>query len=392
MPYQMKGTDLMKDRLTLTFGGADETSCCLNFNPNRLAIARKRRGYSKTEFANKLGFSLRTVTAYESGESTPSLETFSKIQAILGFPSAFFEGDDLEEPQCFDVSFRSLTTMSAKLRDMALSQGALAIYFTKWLDGIFDLPTPNLPDLGAETNPEVAAEYLRQAWGIGQQPVKNMIHLLESKGVRVFSIAVESQSVDAFSTWKAGTPFIFLNRFKSAERGRFDAAHELCHLTMHRHGGPKGRNAELEANSFASAFLMPRSGVLAHLPEQPHLRELLRIKKIWNVSVAALCHRLHELNVLSDWYYKSLMVEISKRGYRTHEPNGTPRETSLVLPKLLSNLYDQDNLTRAGIAEKLAIPPSELDGLLFSLVMTGIRGGRTSGRAVGNPALLARVK
>ncbi len=382
----------MAERLTLTSSGVHDTSCCLNFNPTRLAIARKRRGYGKTEFAEKLGVSSRMITAYESGDSTPSLETFIKIQAVLGFPAAFFEGEDLEEPQCFDVSFRSLSTMSAKLRDMALSQGALAIHFTKWLESLFELPVPNLLDLGAETEPEVAAEYLREAWGIGQQPVKNMIHLLESKGVRVFSIAIESKSVDAFCTWKGETPFIFLNRFKSAERSRFDAAHELCHLTMHRHGGPKGRNAELEANRFASAFLMPRGGVLAHLPEQPHLRELLRIKKIWNVSVGALCHRLHELNALSDWYYKSLMVEISKRGYRIHEPNGSPRETSLVLPKLLSSLYKEDSLSRAQIAEKLAIPPSELEGLLFSLVMTGIDGGRNSIATAGNPALLTRVK
>lgn len=382
----------MAERLTLTSSGERESSCCLNFNRTRLAIARKRRGYGKSELADKLGVSSRMVTAYESGESTPSLETFSKIQSVLGFPAAFFEGDDLDEPACFDVSFRSLSKMSAKLRDMAISQGTFAILFSKWLEGIFELPAPDIPDLGAETDPEVAAEYLRQAWGIGQQPVKNMVHLLESKGVRVFSIAVESRSVDAFSTWKGDTPFVFLNRFKSAERSRFDAAHELGHLTMHRHGSPIGRNAELEANRFASAFLMPRSGMLAHLPEQPHLQELLRIKKIWNVSVGAVCHRLHELNALSDWYYKSLMIEISRRGYRTHEPNGSPREASLVLPKVLARLYKEDNLNRSDISEKLSLPPSELEALLFSLVMTGINGGKNSPRPTGNPALLTRVK
>lgn len=381
----------MAERLTLTLSGVPEATD-FNFNPTRLAVARKRRGYTKSEFAEKLGVTLRTVSSYEAGETVPSLETLSKIQTVLGFPAVFFAGDDLEEPVSLDVSFRSLSTMSAKLRDMALSQGALAIHLNKWLEGIFELPVSNLPDLGAETDPEVAAEYLRQAWGIGQQPVKNMLHLLESKGVRVFSIAVESKSVDAFSTWKGDTPFIFLNRFKSAERGRFDAAHELCHLTMHRHGGPTGRNAEIEANRFASAFLMPRSGVLAHLPEQPTLRELIRIKQIWNVSVGALCHRLHELNALSDWYYKSLMMEISRRGYRTHEPHGSPRETSLVLPKLLTTLYKEDNINRAQIAEKLAILPTDLDALLFSLVMTGINGGKNSDRRAGNPALLTRVK
>jgi Zn-dependent peptidase ImmA (M78 family)/transcriptional regulator with XRE-family HTH domain len=381
----------MAETSTLISSGAHEDGCCPNFNPTRLELARKRRGYTKTELAEKLGLSLRAVSSYESGEAAPSLETFVKIQSALGFSAAFFEGDNLDEPHVLAVSFRSLTKMSAKLRDMALSQGAFAVHLNKWLEGIFELPAPDLPDLSAETDPEVAADFLRQAWGIGQQPVKNMVHLLESKGVRVFSIAVDSRNVDAFSTWKGNTPFVFLNRYKSAEHSRFDAAHELCHLTMHQHGDPKGRNAEIEANKFASAFLMPRAGVLAHLPKFPTLPEMRRLKKIWTTSMAAMCHRLHELHVISDWHYKMLFVEMSKRGYRVSEPDGVARETSLVLPKLLSSLYQQDKMTRSAIADKLGLPLADLEDLLFSLVMTGVNGGRANNKA-GNPALLTRVK
>ncbi|MEU8739183.1 ImmA/IrrE family metallo-endopeptidase [Streptomyces halstedii] len=39
--------------------------------------------------------------------------------------------------------------------------------------------------------------------------------------------------VDAFAVWREGVPFVFLNTQKSAERGRFDAAHEFGHLVMH---------------------------------------------------------------------------------------------------------------------------------------------------------------
>jgi Zn-dependent peptidase ImmA (M78 family)/DNA-binding XRE family transcriptional regulator len=357
-----------------------------------LTLARKRRGYSQTELAKKLGLTPKTISLYEAGKNLPSLETFERIQSILNFPAEFFVGDNLDEPEVLAVSFRSLARMSAKLRDMAISQGAFAIHFSKWLEGIFDLPASDLPDLGAETQPEIAAEFLRQAWGIGQQPIKNMIHLLESKGVRVFSIAVESRTVDAFSTWKGNTSFVFLNSYKSTEHSRFDAAHELCHLVMHKHGGPKGRDAELEANRFASAFLMPRGGVLAHLPKFATLAEIRRLKRVWITSMVAMCHRLHEVEGLSDWQYKSLIVEMSKRGYRTHEPDGAPRETSLVLPKLLTSLYQEDRLTRTRIAEKLAIPASDLEDLLFSLVMTSVSGGATAGGRRGNPALLTLVK
>jgi Zn-dependent peptidase ImmA (M78 family)/transcriptional regulator with XRE-family HTH domain len=371
--------------------GVDEMEA-VQFNPKRFSIARKRRGYTKTEVAKKLNVSLRAVTAYESGDYLPSDEILDKLESVLGFPKEFFAGDDLDEPEVFAVSFRSLSKMSAKMRDMALSQGALAIHFAQWLDRKFELPPCSLPNLSTESNPEAAAEAVREEWGIGQLPVRNMIHLLESKGVRVFSLSLDVRELDAFSTWKGDVPFIFLNNNKSAEHSRFDAAHELGHLVMHKHGGPNGRDVEADANQFASAFLMPRGSVLGHAPKFTTIFELFRLKKIWLTSMTATCHRLHELGLLSDWQYKVLCIELSKRGYRIHEPDGVPRESSLILPMLFGNLYQQDGIGRSRIADELQIPVSELESLMFSLVMTSVSGGRNAPRKPGNPALLNRVK
>ena len=62
---------------------------------------------------------------------------------------------------------------------------------------------------------------------------------------------------------------MFLNTFKSAERSRFDAAHELAHLILHKHGAPNGQEAEKQADTFAGSFLMPRASVLASAPRSP---------------------------------------------------------------------------------------------------------------------------
>jgi Zn-dependent peptidase ImmA (M78 family) len=84
---------------------------------------------------------------------------------------------------------------------------------------------------------------------------------------------------------------VFLNAFKSAERSRLDAAHELAHLVLHKHGGPRqGRDAEIEANNFASSFLMPKADVRSRLPFVGRLDELLVAKKRWGVSTAALAY------------------------------------------------------------------------------------------------------
>jgi len=362
------------------------------FNPSRLTLARRRRGLTKIGLAKLLGVIPRAVIGFETGEYAPSSDTLAQMERVLGFPAAFFLGDDIDEPQAFAVSFRSLSKMTAMHRAMALSQGAFAIHLCRWLDERFELPECSVPDLSQESDPEAAAESLRELWGVGELPIRNMIHLLESKGVRVFSLSVDAQEVDAFSTWKGPAPYVFLNSYKSSEHSRFDAAHELGHLVMHKHGGPQGKKAEQEANAFASAFLMPKGSVLPHAPRFPTLSTLTKLKKIWITSVAAVNRRLHDLDLISDWHYRSLCIEISKAGYRVSEPDEAPRETSLILPKLLANLYAEDGLSRSRISQELTIPLEELENLLFSLVMTGIIGGRMNESQPKNQPLLARVK
>lgn len=344
-------------------------------NPSRLRLARKRRQCTQRELAELVGLHERAIKGYEAGEYEPTSETMERIQSILKFPVEFFEGDDLDEPLPDAASFRALTKMSARQRDAALSQGALALHLNKWLEQRFELPTASLPDLSDETSPEAAAETLRASWGLGELTIRNLIHLLEAKGVRLYSLAVDAREVDAFSMWKGTTPFVFLNCYKSSEHSRFDAAHELGHLVLHRQGVPQGPEAEREANSFASAFLMPSGSVHAHVPIFPTVQELINIKKIWITSVAAVNHRFHALGLISDWQYRRLCVEIAKRGFRTAEPDEAPRETSLLLPKLLAALH-QEGISRPRIAMDLGIPVAELNELLFGLVMTGIDGGR----------------
>lgn len=356
-------------------------------NPSRLTLVRKRKGLTKIAFAEQIGVDRKSVHAYEAGLSVPSEETMTRIVQFTSFPPEFFSGDDLEEPTPDSGSFRSMSKMTAPQRGMALSQAALGLHLSAWLGKKFELPSPQLPDLGREPDPEAASEFVRREWGLGTLSIRNMVHLLEARGVRVFSLAVDAREVDAFSIWNGGIPYIFLNTNKSSEHSRFDAAHELGHLILHKHGPPRGLEAEKQANAFASAFLMPRGSVLASAPTFPTYDQLVRLKKVWTTSVAALAYRLHGLGLMSDWQYRGICVEIAKKGKR-FEPNEAPREASVLLPKMFTSLYE-DGLSRTQIAKELAIPTSELEQLLFGLTMTGIVGG---GKRTTIKTELSRIK
>ncbi len=332
--------------------------------PSRLSIARKRRGLTKKALAKSIGVNPHSILRYESGKTTPDPEVVGRIASVLNFPVDFFYGDDVPELDATYASFRSLASMSASERDSALAAGQIASIFLDWVHENFKLPSVDLEDLVTE-QPEVAAREIREEWGLGERPIKNVIRLMESKGIRVFSLAEETQRVDAYAVWISGVPCVFLNSQKSAERSRFDAAHELGHLLLHRHGAPNGQVAEQEADEFASAFLMPASDVLAVASSIRTIEHALKAKRRWGVSVFALIRRLHKLQILSDWQYRTFCIQASERGYRKQEPEPMDREFSSVWRMVLTELW-KERITKTNIARILKLPPDEIESLLFA--------------------------
>lgn len=347
----------------------------LDFCPARLTIARRRRGLTKAGLAKITELDVRSISAFENSEFPPSQATLATIANALRYPASFFLGEPLHEPRPDTASFRAQSKMSAMQRDMALSQGALALHLNQWLESKFELPSASVPQLSREQAPEAAAEALRREWGLGNGSIRNVVHLLESKGIRIFSLSVKAREVDAFSMWHGETPFIFLNTQKSAEHSRFDAAHELGHLVLDKHAACQGRESERRADAFASAFLMPRASILAHVPRALTIEHLIASKKRWGVSVAALAYRLHFLRVLSDWHYRSIYISLAKLGYASSEPDPAPYEPSQLLKKAFA-LLKEEGVHRQHIAQELCIPATELDDLLLGVSFQRIEGGR----------------
>ena len=245
-----------------------------------------------------------------------------------------------------------------------------------WIDERFTLPPTNIPKYD-NVDPEAAAMELRSEWGIGERPVRNMVHLLERYGARIFSLAEDSVELDAYSFRRGETPYVFLNTMKTAERGRMDAAHELGHLVLHwKTGSRNNRQAELEAQLFGSVFLMPPGSVLAKVRRGATLPQIVRSKRYWGVSVAALTYRLHKVGLLSEFQYRRLFAEIGRHNYRVEEPNTAQRERSQVLAKVFAALAEKGT-RQTDVANMLALHPSELTLLLFGLIETPMVVGKT---------------
>jgi Zn-dependent peptidase ImmA (M78 family)/DNA-binding XRE family transcriptional regulator len=359
------------------------------FQHSRLTLLREREGLTKEQFAQRCGVSRRTVTEWESGrvENPPT----HLIASLFGIEEDFFFGEELDEIKQESVSFRALSTMTAKQTRQVLSSARISLRFLEWIEQHYNTAPLDLPVLdtlvpqvsNSDPSPQEASELLRSYWSLGDGPVRNMLTLLERHGVRVFALPPGEREVDAFSFWRGGQALIFLNLDKSAERMRFDLAHELGHLFMHK-GIPTARDKiyEHEANAFASAFLLPWDGLLSHANTSTRalrLSDVYTLKLSWRVSALAMVRRLRDMGLINDWQYRTWVVDLSKKGFRRGEPDGIRQEMSLFLRETIE-CAKGDGYSLRRIAAELKLPIRDLEMAVAGLAMVPISGGR-SGRS-----------
>lgn len=358
-------------------------------NPSRIRLARERQGISKTALSAILGVTTRNLQTYETNGAPASRA--QDLARVLHVAPEFFSRPDLAAVCAEQGFFRARRRATAAQLGSARAAASIGAELYDWIASRFVLPPVVVPDLD-EQEPESAAAALRAVWGRGEQPLPNLVQLSEAHGVRVMSLPTDAETVDAFSLWLDDVPYVFLATTKTAERSRFDLAHELGHLTMHSRtpvhagsDGVTGRRLEQEADTFASALLMPRRDLLAHVGREPAVPQILRVRNYYKVSAMATTRRLYDIGRLTDWSYRQNCVQLTQRGFRTGEPGGISRERSHVFTTVFASLREHGTGT-GEVCRELGIAPHELHALTFGQAPVAISGDG-QGTAFPRPAL-----
>ncbi len=333
------------------------------FVSSNLEVARLRRKLSISELAKRAEVSTKELHRIISGSVDPRKETVEAVSNALEYPVSFFFGPRIDLPKV--ATFRKYSSLTDKDSGAGKASAALATLLTRHLDNHYQgLPSLDVPELDV-SSADVAAEALREHWRLRNLPISNMVALLEAKGVRVYSLSEDTAKLNAFATWIDDVPYVLLNDFKSAESSRFDAAHELAHLCLHREG-QQGPEVEDQANRMASAFLMPKADVLANRV-YPMLDKLIELKARWGVSLSALLHRYRDLGLVSEDRAKFLYIEMSRKGYLRKEPRPMRRESSMVWKRVFEDLW-KDRRQLSDLADDLGLPVDEVASLTFAHV------------------------
>lgn len=359
-----------------------------DFIPEKLELARKARGWNAAELAEYSGVSATTLSNWENGGQSPSYTNLEKVANTLQFPINWFL-EKLETQDKGVYLYRSLKQELKVFREKAQAQLLMTSHIMRRLDDWIEFEPLNLPSLNIPSSPyllddleiEKIVEQCREYWQLGSAPIHNMIELLEYIGVVVVKDTLGTTSMDGVSNWYDGRPFVFLaNDKENTPRSRFDAAHELGHIILHRHIKRedyditiKSDNQEQkdkrkqtydliehQANYFASALLLPEK--MAYQLNYPTLDKLLAIKQNWGVSVGALIMRAHTLKVIDDDQKTRLFKNYSARGWRKGEPLDDIFKSER--PSMLYNAFDvlvnESAYPKNGLVELFSLNQNDL--------------------------------
>ena len=340
-----------------------------NLDSSRISFAREMRGMTKSDLAKKIDKTSSAITQIENNIFVPDLTTFLKISLALGVPCSFFARQDKElitvDTGC--CHFRSQRSTSKKLKTQSIRKGEVFIQLFRLLEDLGVIfPADTLGDASYDpidfVDIEQIAVELRYRLGMGLGPIPNIVKLVESKGAFLLPIFEACSEVDAYSFWLPDRPVIMLSLVKTPSRCRFDVAHELGHLILHKNTPGIGKVAEKQANRFAGAFLAPRDSFIAECPRKWDYEAFYRLKFRWKMSIQALVRRAFELERLTEFSYKKAMKDISFWGQRKNEGKEWRMEYPTLLSQALGLLSDDYQLDF--YSKRLCIYKNELRNYL----------------------------
>ncbi|MPW14705.1 helix-turn-helix domain-containing protein [Lactobacillus helveticus] len=324
----------------------------LRINGTRLKEARLFNHLTMSSLADQVGVSKQAISKYEHNKIEISSNVFQKLVQVLNFPLYFFTDVEKVPYQDDGTFYRSRLTTAQSEKQPSKTYKKAAAYLRDYFENYIDFPTLDT-NIELDGSPENAANELRELWQLDDRPINDIVDLMERHGLIIVNVDFNSNKIDARSGYvEIGEKqyYIVLVNAENTNffRDQFTLAHELGHYAMHAklyHPqedllGQDYRNIENEANKFASAFLMPKDSFTADLTRDGfiNLDTFIDLKSKWNVSIAAMVHRAHDLELIDDREYVKLQKQISYRGWRTKEIMDD--EKIMSEPKALNQAFE----------------------------------------------------
>ena len=342
----------------------------------RLKLARTAAGLSLRDLEAKIGnrVTAQAIGKYERNESVPSSGVLIALGSALDVSVNYLVGDESLVLEGIEFRKKKIVGRKQEARVGAIILRQLERYLV--VEDLLGLPTTDwnpydAPYRVAEmAETESAAQGLRSAWGLGLDPIPNMVELLEARGIKVMTIdlgEIDGLTARVHRPGRRATRVVVVNSTHTGERQRFTLAHELGHIVIEVVPHLKAEGA---AQRFAGAFLMPAQSLRSEIGRHRtsvSLGELFDLKAVFRVSVQALTHRCRDLGIINNALHQRLFTEFARRGWRSppyNEPSITRPERTTRFERLCFRALAESAISAARAAELVGVPVHELDRMM----------------------------
>ena len=341
----------------------------------RLKISRSASGLSLRGLENKIEnrVTAQAIGKYERNESMPNSSVLIaladaldvSVDYLVGDPGIVLEAVEFRKKKI--TSRREEAQVEAKvlhlLERYLLVEEFLGLRSIEW-HRPREAPYPVISDV---FEGDRAAQNLRDYWSLGNDPIPNLVELLEEQGIKV--LAVDLTNIDGLTArvrcgGSSSVPVIVVNCGDWGERQRFTLAHELGHLVM---DVANKLDEEKAAQCFAGAFLMPANALWQKIGKHRKSigwSELFELKLLFGVSVQAITYRCRELGIFSEALFRRLFNDFARFGWRRppyKEPQAIESEEPKRFDRLTSRALAEGAISESKAAELLGVSVRELN-------------------------------
>jgi len=285
----------------------------------RIKNARIMQGMTIKKLTEKLQVSKQMISKYESGKSIPDSKKLIELANILGVkPDYFFRPASVSLE---DVKFRKKAkSKKAKIESIRASilnkmENYLIIEDILSIKSEFTNPLQN-KEVNHIDDVEELAAILRKKWNVGNDPISNVISLMESNEIKVIEIdEAEEVSFDGLSAFVNDKfPAVVINKNYGIERKRFTLFHELGHLLLNINDDFSEKEEEKICDRFAGAMLLPQKLVYEEIGKKRNhisIDELISFQKQYGISIPAIMYRLVSLQIIPQSRIKSFYIRMN---------------------------------------------------------------------------------
>ena len=314
----------------------------------RVRLAREYLAMTQQGLAAAVHVTQPAISQIEQGGPVAD-DTLCSISEATGYSIQFFLRGPLPDLPELSLRYRKRASSRRSEDRRVRAHCRQGIELVAHLEQRAELPPvalkPTPDDVDLEDIETLALDVRRQL-GVGQaDPIPNLVRAVERAGVVVFGASANLDKHDAASAWPSfpeGRPIVCFARGWPGDRQRLSIAHEVGHLVLHQTRLIDPDRAETEAFRFGAALLIPRDAAVEAIAVPVTLRSLAWVKSQWGISISSLIRRGHDLRLIDQQRYQSLMKQLSARGWRKQEPVEVPVERPALLLKTLRLVYGSD--------------------------------------------------